>query len=163
MGIIYKVTNKINNKIYIGQTTQLLKDRIRGHKNEAFNSSSKKCPFRQAIVKYGIDNFEIEEIEEVDNKLLNEREIYWIDYYDSYYNGYNATLGGQQGKVYSINEILPYWELGYGRLEISKITGIGISTITNLLLENGFSLEDIKKRRYQKAKNSLKNIQMKFI
>lgn len=159
MGIIYKVTNKINNKIYIGQTTQLLKDRIRGHKNEAFNSNSKKCPFHQAIVKYGIDNFEIEEIEEVDNKLLNEREIYWIDYYDSYYNGYNATLGGQQGKIYSINEVLPYWELGYGRLEISKITGIGISTITNLLLENGFSFEDIKKRRYQKVKNSLKKYQ----
>ena len=156
MGIIYKATNKINNKVYIGQTTQLLKDRIHGHKNEAFNNILKNCPFHRAIVKYGLESFEIEKIEEVNNELLNEREIYWIDYYDSYYNGYNATLGGQQGRLYSIKDVLPYWELGYGRLEISKITGMGLSTITSLLLENGISLEEMKERRYQKVKASLK-------
>lgn len=157
MGIIYKVTNKINNKIYIGQTIQPLKNRIRGHISEAFNTKNiKNSPFHMALVKYGIDNFNIEEIERVDNSLLNEREIYWINYYDSYYNGYNATLGGQSGKKYTINDILPYWENGSSRLEISKLTGIGISTITNLLLEYGYSLEDLRKRQYQKLKISQK-------
>ena len=49
MGIIYKAVNKINNKVYIGQTIQSLKDRIRGHKNEAFNHISKNCPFHQEL------------------------------------------------------------------------------------------------------------------
>lgn len=45
--------------------------------------------------KYGIDNFSIEEIEECDDLILAEREIYWIDQYNSYYDGYNATFGGE--------------------------------------------------------------------
>ena len=46
------------------------------------------------MFKYGIVNFSIEELEECDDLILAEREIYWINYYNSYYNGYNATFGG---------------------------------------------------------------------
>lgn len=46
------------------------------------------------MAKFGKENFIIEEIEQCDNSKLNERERYWIDYYDSYNNGYNLTLGG---------------------------------------------------------------------
>ena len=53
-----------------------------------------KRPLYWAIAKYGKDNFTIEQIEEVENDFLGEREMYWIHYYDSYNNGYNATLGG---------------------------------------------------------------------
>jgi hypothetical protein len=45
--------------------------------------------------KYGIENFDIKEIECVDNKELSEREMYWIKYYNTYYDGYNATKGGE--------------------------------------------------------------------
>lgn len=48
----------------------------------------------RAFNRYGIQNFSIEQIEECDNSLLNEREVYWIKYYDSFNNGYNMTLGG---------------------------------------------------------------------
>lgn len=44
--------------------------------------------------KYGISNFTFEIIEECDKQSLNEREIYWIEYYDSFHNGYNMTIGG---------------------------------------------------------------------
>lgn len=44
--------------------------------------------------KYGIENFSIEELEKCSADVVNDREIYWINYYDTYHNGYNATLGG---------------------------------------------------------------------
>lgn len=49
---------------------------------------------KRAIHKYGKDKFHISLIEEVSVEKLNEREKYWITYYDSYNNGYNLTLGG---------------------------------------------------------------------
>jgi len=49
---------------------------------------------KRAIHKYGKENFIIEEIEKCNQELLNEREKYWISFYNSYENGYNSTLGG---------------------------------------------------------------------
>ena len=59
---------------------------------EASNGSNTK--FHRALRKYGKDGFIWEVIEEVDNDKLNEREIYWISYYNSYKQGYNSTTGG---------------------------------------------------------------------
>ena len=56
-------------------------------------------PLYSAMNKYGIENFKIEEIEECSDQILNERECFWIEYYGSFKNGYNATLGGD-GKAY---------------------------------------------------------------
>ena len=92
MGKIYKVTNNINKKIYIGQTIQDENIRWNHHIREALNGSDTK--FHRALRKYGKDGFIWEVIEEVDNDKLNEREIYWISYYNSYKQGYNSTTGG---------------------------------------------------------------------
>ena len=92
MGKIYKVTNNINKKIYIGQTIQDENIRWNHHMREALNGSDTK--FHRALRKYGKDGFIWEVIEEVDNDKLNEREIYWISYYNSYKQGYNSTTGG---------------------------------------------------------------------
>ena len=99
MGFIYKVTNNINGKIYIGQSIFQIEKRFKEHINASKNVSKNIRPFYRAIRKYGEKNFSISLIEEVDNSLLNEREKYWIKYYRSYVgfkdcNGYNATLGG---------------------------------------------------------------------
>ena len=91
MGIIYKHTSP-NGKSYIGQSINSLKERLKSHISSA--KSGKKSLFNNAIRKYGIENFISEIIEEVDNTLLNEREIYWIDFYNTYHMGYNQTLGG---------------------------------------------------------------------
>ena len=87
---IYKITNKINQKCYIGQSIDI-KRRWRSHKNDAAKID---YPLYLAFHKYGIENFSFEVIEECDRDKLNEREIYWIEYYNSYYQGYNQTLGG---------------------------------------------------------------------
>jgi group I intron endonuclease len=91
--IIYKTTNLINGKIYIG------KDK---HNNDKYLGSGKIL--KQAIVKYGKDNFVKEVIEECENeKTWLEREVYWINYFNSIKEGYNIALGGNGGDTISNN------------------------------------------------------------
>ena len=88
---IYKITNIQNNKVYIGQTIRPVKDRFNRHMNDALNSIL-DTHFARAIRKYGKENFIIEVIDEAQNQeSLNEKERYWIQYYDSIKTGYNET------------------------------------------------------------------------
>jgi len=88
---IYKITNNINGKIYVGQSICIEK-RWRNHKNY-FGSGNEDYPLYRAFSKYGIDNFSFEVIEECSRSELNKREIYWINYYNSVNNGYNQSYG----------------------------------------------------------------------
>ena len=96
-GKIYKFTNQLNNKIYIGQTTTSMEDRLKKHLNQLDDNTY----FHRAIQKYGIENFSLEIVD--DNIPLNElddREKYWIKITDAYYTsgkGYNLTKGGRWG------------------------------------------------------------------
>lgn len=87
---IYKITNKINNKVYIGQSTNIF-NRWNEHR---YKAKTEDKPLYKAFKRYGIENFTFEIIEECPIIKLNEREIYWIKYYDSYNHGYNLTPGG---------------------------------------------------------------------
>lgn len=99
---IYKITNKINNKIYIGQVyNKTIYDRFNRHIKCASPTSSSKLA--RAIYKYGSDNFVIEEIDKANSlEELNKKEIYWISYYNSTNHniGYNLTNGGDGGNTY---------------------------------------------------------------
>jgi len=103
-GTIYLITNLINNKKYVGQTIQKPEIRFNYHLNYAskdYNISN--MPLSRAINKYGKNNFKFEILEECLIDDLNERESYYIKKYDSFYSGYNATLGGTYGKKIDIN------------------------------------------------------------
>lgn len=92
--IIYKITNKINGKIYVGQTIKTLKRRLQQHFANSKKSNTYLC---KAIRKHGKENFNIELLEECTSlKKLNKRESYWIKRLDSKNNiiGYNLTNGG---------------------------------------------------------------------
>lgn len=94
-GIIYKVTNLVNNKIYIGQTTNSLNIRKTQHISDARNNSD--MLLHKAIRKYGEDAFKWEVIDKAYSKEeLNNKEKYWIVYYKSNQKeyGYNCTNGG---------------------------------------------------------------------
>lgn len=89
-GIIYVHINKINGKAYVGQTVQTLQDRW--GKGSTYSTCTH---FYRAIEKYGWDNFEHKVLEcGLDLDKLDEREAYWIEYYDTINNGYNIRLGG---------------------------------------------------------------------
>ena len=103
MGYIYKINNSINDKVYIGQTVQKVLYRFKNHLWSSENRKDmKEYPLYRAIRKYGKENFSVEIIEEIADSSLNEREIYWIKYYNSFVpNGYNCTLGGGGNQKYS--------------------------------------------------------------
>lgn len=156
---IYKFTNKITGKCYIGQTNNIEK-RKRGHKSESFNNRANgyNLPFHCAIRKYGWENFDFEILEEIDDSLgreyLNEREIYFIDLFQSTIdkNGYNFLLGGAGynrpkltfeesvalSKIFNVNEVRDIQQMlldGYEYFEIQKkypnLTNSFLSNINN--------------------------------
>lgn len=96
--IIYKITNTINGKIYIGLTTQTLEYRWGRHLTEGKNSKNEKHLYK-AMRKYGSENFIIEKIDEADNlNELGELERKYIKLYNSTNPkiGYNLTAGGER-------------------------------------------------------------------
>ena len=119
MPYIYKITNLINGKLYIGKTSNSIQERWREHISDSKKERCEKRPLYDAFNKYGIDNFQIEKIEEVENDdIACEREIYWIEQLRTYVgftdcNGYNATLGGDSKRYYNYKELAnAYLELG---------------------------------------------------
>lgn len=93
-GIIYKVTNKVNGKIYIGQTVQSIIKRKSNHISDA-TLSKDNFYFHNALRKYTKKVFTWEIIEYCGSKEeLNEMEFHYIKQYDSFNKGYNMTLGG---------------------------------------------------------------------
>lgn len=67
---------------------------------------AKNRPLYRAISKYGKEHFWVEELEECSSQLANDREKYWIKQYNSYYNGYNATLGGDGSIIINRQKVL---------------------------------------------------------
>lgn len=108
MAIIYKITNKISGKAYIGQTRTSLSERMRRHYYVAKTQATTGIDF--AIHKYGRENFIVETICECKEEELDEKEKYYINKYNTYNDGYNLTLGGQRdnGKKLQINLLEAY-------------------------------------------------------
>ena len=112
MGYIYKITCIPTNKIYIGKTESTVQKRWKDHCRSAFleSHSDYNFPFHRAIRKYGINNFMIETLEKInDSEKLKVQEKYWIQFYDSYNQGYNSTLGGDGNCRYNYDEIVKYY------------------------------------------------------
>ena len=95
MGEIYKIINDINDYIYVGKTTKTMITRKREHLKQLNDGTD----IHNAILELGLSHFSWELIESniYDNQVLAEREKYWIQYYNSYKNGYNMTPGGEGG------------------------------------------------------------------
>ena len=138
---IYKVTNLINSKVYIGQSIKI-ENRWKEHKKEAFNPKSKcynKC-FYQAIRKYGIDNFKFEVLEECKIEELDEKEKYWIEFYQAFPpelgKGYNLYPGGTGNyRKLNNNQVLEIISLIKAKVKydvISRQFNIGKDLLTEI-------------------------------
>lgn len=76
MSFIYLITNKVNGKRYVGQTSKTVEERFRDHIEDCYTTKYNNRPLYKAIKKYGVNNFTIEVLEECPNSVVNEREIY---------------------------------------------------------------------------------------
>ena len=91
---IYKITNIITKDAYIGQSIQI-EERFKEHKNPTNWKREKNKKLYQNFLNFGLNNFTFEVLEECEIQELNEKEQYWISYYNTYPNQYNMTPGGQ--------------------------------------------------------------------
>lgn len=152
---IYKITNNCNSKSYIGKSKDI-QTRWRAHHTEPFNPNADMYDslFYRAIRKYGIDNFSFEILEYCSEEQLNEREQYWISYYNTYINslncnGYNMTVGGESNifeKQYDRDLIQKLWNEGKSHQEIIDIIHCTKSTLTNILDELQISPNERRRR-----------------
>lgn len=138
---VYKITNLVNDKCYIGQSVNI-EERWARHKNCAFNSNRKEYeyPLYRAIRKYGIENFSFDVIKECDKEKLDGFEKYYIKYFKShlYEKGYNLTSGGGGGRLgyhifqfdFSGNFISEYTSIR----SASERTGIDHASISRALI-----------------------------
>lgn len=163
---IYKITNNINGKIYIGQTKTSINRRFVSHKSAARRGIN--YILYKAIRKYGQENFKIELIEEVENNLANEREMFWIAEYNSTNNkfGYNSSIGGNVvNKPVGISkeQVLNMFNAGTSAVKIAKILHTDVSHITEILKEENIKYgqekqmysEDILESIINEYKNGL--------
>ena len=176
--LIYKITNLINNKCYIGQTIKTAEQRWKEHQSHAFGShpNDQNKSLYKAIRKYGLENFTFEVLQ--DNietfEQLDKAEIYWIDYYNSFVKGYNETFGGQQyHKILPNKEIIEdYYKTKSARKTALKF-GIDHSTVDDILNQNNiprFSFREatgkrikISKDDFEKEFNSVKDCAEWFV
>ena len=145
MGYIYIIKNSINEKVYIGQTIRNIEIRWKEHLR---HSNSQDQPLYKAMQKYGKQNFYIQQLEECPDTFLNERESYWIKQFDSYNNGYNATLGGQDNFTMTskVEQVLNLWYNKYTVNKIVEETGLNVETVRSYLNKNGITHENIRAR-----------------
>jgi group I intron endonuclease len=116
-GIIYKVINTINGKVYVGQTIKSLEGRRRAHIIEA-NGKRNNFYFHNAIKRYGLKNFNWETIEFCDSKEeMDEMEFHYIKQYNSKDDGYNLTYGGggMVGFKFNVEQRLKLSKIRKGR------------------------------------------------
>lgn len=142
MAYIYLITNKINGKQYVGKTENTIDERWKEHKQDYKKERCEKRPLYDAMSKYGVENFEIEEIEYLEQGgiILSNRETYWIEQLGTYgHNGYNATKGGDGSTLYNHEEFINLYNLGYSSKRISEKTGATVETINKTLKNKGIN------------------------
>lgn len=141
---IYRITNQINGKMYIGKTLFDVNKRWAEHRREYNKVRVEKRPLYSAMKKYGIENFKIEKIEDCSENDLSDRERYWIDYYDCYKNGYNATHGGDGKIIIDHKKVIDTYLDVHSQKETAKILNIDDHTVRTILRNNNIDIYDMQ-------------------
>lgn len=98
MGVIYKIVNKQTGDFYVGMTSLTKEERLQKH---VYNYEKGKSHLYKSMRKYGLANFNMEVIEECDNDILADREIYHIQNLKPKYNESPGGLGGDRSSTES--------------------------------------------------------------
>lgn len=149
MAYIYLIQNNKNNKVYVGKTVQTIEKRWQIHLKDCKREKIKNRPLYLAMNFWGSTNFSIKQIEECSTEQLNEREIYWIKYYNSYEDGYNATIGGD-GKSYIDYKLVVETYLKLKNMkETADLLKISRDTVSYILKNEKSTIFNSKEKFYK--------------
>lgn len=146
IGYIYVIKNRCNNKVYIGQTRTSIEQRWKEHLRD-----SKRCKYTlyNAMRKYGIENFYIEQLDVCDVDILDEMEISYIKKFKSTDDryGYNISTGGktpQKEKKFVDEDLVVdlYCNKKKTLAYVSDVTGVSRYVITNILRRKNIQIRD---------------------
>lgn len=142
IGSIYIIKNTVNDKVYIGQTTMTVRERFIAHMKPSTAKLKRNYKLYNAVLKYGRDKFYVETLEDnVPLSILNETEIRYIAKYNSYFDGYNSSKGGD-GRIINIidneEELLQLAKQGINSKEIAKKFNCDYITVLRTLHKLGF-------------------------
>ena len=147
MAWIYKITNKENNKVYIGKTECTVAKRFAEHKQDYLKRRNENRPLYSAMRKYGVDSFVCEAL--IESSTPEEDEIRLIEEYSSYSNGYNATLGGDGKKYINLDMeavIADYNETVKNTVKaLAEKYSVDPGTMTKLLKSSGVDIRSAGK------------------
>ena len=164
-GYIYKITNTINGKVYIGQTKQTIEQRFIQHKSHARTGQSHH-KLARALRKYGDENFTIELVEICDYEILDKRERYWIKFFNSIENGYNILLGGQDISCYypieNEQEIIEYYLQCHNQAETFKHFNISDYKLRQILLKNNIKTDYSNYGKHMRERVRIVELNLEF-
>jgi hypothetical protein len=151
MAYIYKITNDINGKVYVGKTEQSVERRWKEHCNDYQKERCQNRPLYRAMYKYGIEHFHIETLEETNS--AEEREVYWIEKLQSFKTGYNATVGGDGRKYLDYDLIYSTYQEVQNAAEVARRLGISTDSVYAVVHQRGtvLSTQEVSKNYYGKV------------
>lgn len=138
---IYCITNLLNGKQYVGQTSKTLEERYKNHKRDYKRTRNYGRSLYDAMREFGIENFKIELLEECDMDKRTEREIYWIDKLDTFHNGYNDTMGGNGKPYVDKTAVISLYSETKNIKRTAHELGYSIDSVRNVLREAGILIK----------------------
>lgn len=168
-GYIYLVTNIINGKQYVGKTYSTPEQRFKEHVKDSYKNKQRyMSAFHKAIKVYGPDSFKVTTLETCDISCINDREMYWINYYNTYKNGYNSTLGGEGTIIYEMpskEELIEAIKISKNPEDLRKRFGVYLYTLNNWLEHYSIDLDtfsNIKRRKKIKVGCNINGTKLEF-
>lgn len=157
LGTLYIVTNDINDKVYIGKTYASLDTRWKRHLSDAKRQDRRTSgKFHAALIEYGSKHFKIKEIAKFEEGILEQKEVEYISKYNSYYNGYNSTLGGDGTRSVDFSDsdidyILTAYDSGESITKLATYMDVSSYTIKSILNQHNRNIQsfsDVEVVRY---------------
>lgn len=141
MSYIYCITNLINEKKYVGKTTYSITKRFQEHCRDSKKERCERRPLYDAMNKYGIENFVVEELIECPNDELDSYEKMYIEKLQTYgHNGYNATKGGDGSILFDYDKIIETYALGGTMTECAAKMHCSVDTVKKILTINNIPI-----------------------
>lgn len=154
-GTIYRIFNLINGKSYIGKTYSGFYVRLQQHIKDAIKFKTR--PLYRAFNKYGIDNFSAEILGHFPEGVLEEEEINYIQHYNSYKKGYNATLGGDGSRhiTVPIDSLVESYRITGNLTATGRLFNIDPTSCKRILVNHGepiveFDSKSNRRKMYSK-------------